>query len=85
MEYCPTREMVMDFFTKPALQGALFQKFRNLIMNNTDPLTKRVVDHRSVLKKAQACVTKNVGRIGRKQRLAESRRNLREFIGDTDK
>jgi hypothetical protein len=32
VEYCPTGEMVADFFTK-ALQGAKFTKFRNLIMN----------------------------------------------------
>lgn len=32
VEYCPTEEMVADFFTKP-LQGALFRKFRNVIMN----------------------------------------------------
>jgi hypothetical protein len=32
VEYCPTEEMVGDFFTKP-LQGKLFYKFRRLIMN----------------------------------------------------
>jgi hypothetical protein len=31
IEYCPTRDMVADFFTKP-LQGSQFKKFRNLIM-----------------------------------------------------
>jgi hypothetical protein len=30
--YCPTGDILDDFFTK-ALQGSLFQKFRNLIMN----------------------------------------------------
>jgi hypothetical protein len=30
--YCPTEEMVGDFFTKP-LQGKLFYKFRSIIMN----------------------------------------------------
>ena len=33
--YCPTGEMVGDFFTKP-LQGQLFIKFRNRIMNLND-------------------------------------------------
>jgi hypothetical protein len=33
VEYCPTGEMVGDFFTKP-LQGKLFYKFRDLIMNS---------------------------------------------------
>jgi hypothetical protein len=31
--YCPTGEMVADFFTKP-LQGTPFRKFRDFIMNN---------------------------------------------------
>ena len=31
VEYCPTRKMVADFFTKP-LQGALFTMFRDMIM-----------------------------------------------------
>jgi hypothetical protein len=32
VEYCPTGEMNADFFTKP-LQGVLFRKFRDRIMN----------------------------------------------------
>ena len=32
VEYCPTEDMIADFFTKP-LQGSLFRKFRALIMN----------------------------------------------------
>jgi hypothetical protein len=35
VEYCPTGEMLADFFTKP-LQGALFRKFRNRILNLTE-------------------------------------------------
>ena len=31
VEYCPTLQMLSDFFTKP-LQGALYNKFRNVIM-----------------------------------------------------
>ena len=31
MAYCPTEEMVADFYTKP-LQGRLFRKLRNIIM-----------------------------------------------------
>ena len=32
VEHCPTESMVADFFTKP-LQGKLFLKFRNIILN----------------------------------------------------
>ena len=31
IQYCPTAEMLADFFTKP-LQGALFTKFRKVLM-----------------------------------------------------
>jgi hypothetical protein len=31
LEWCPTRDMVADFMTKP-LQGSTFKKFRDLIM-----------------------------------------------------
>ena len=31
MEWCPTKQMVADFMTKP-LQGTIFKKFRDLIM-----------------------------------------------------
>ena len=35
VEYCPTGDMVADFFTKP-LQGSLFRKFRDVILNLSD-------------------------------------------------
>jgi hypothetical protein len=47
VEYCPTKEMLADFFTKP-LQGALFKTFRNQIMNH-NPLAESDQDYRSVL------------------------------------
>eukprot|EP00978_Attheya_sp_CCMP212_P046656 scaffold403813_cov59-Attheya_sp.AAC.3 len=42
--HCPTGEMVADYFTKPLQGGALFKKFRDLIMNvdSIDPSTDRV-------------------------------------------
>lgn len=64
IEYCPTKQMMADFFTKP-LQGSPFLTFRNFIMNTTNsildvsllddeqsdmiPSTNSSVDHRSVL------------------------------------
>jgi hypothetical protein len=33
IEHCPTESMLADFFTKP-LQGALFRKFRDVIMGH---------------------------------------------------
>jgi len=37
VEYCPTGDMLADYFTKP-LQGGLFVKFRDMIMNShSDP------------------------------------------------
>jgi hypothetical protein len=35
IEYCPTADMVADFFTKP-LQGSLFRKLRAIILNIPD-------------------------------------------------
>ena len=35
IEYCPTEEMIADYFTKP-LQGAQFRRFRNAIMGISD-------------------------------------------------
>jgi hypothetical protein len=48
--HCPTGEMVADYFTKP-LQGAIYLKFRDLIMNvsKIDPSTDSCKDQRSVL------------------------------------
>jgi hypothetical protein len=50
VEYCPTRDMAADSFTKP-LQGTLFCKFRDFIMN-IDPLptSARLKNRSSVLK-----------------------------------
>lgn len=33
VEYCPTDEMIADYFTKP-LQGTKFKKFRKMILND---------------------------------------------------
>jgi hypothetical protein len=47
IQYCPTKEMVADYFTKP-LQGDLFYKFRDQIMGVV-PMATIIGDHRSVL------------------------------------
>ena len=48
IDYCPTEDMIADFFTKP-LQGKQFYKLRDCVMN-VDPSSKYHSDHRSVLK-----------------------------------
>jgi hypothetical protein len=47
VEYCPTKAMIADFFTKP-LQGSQFPNFRNFIMNVSDDVSHSQ-NHRSVL------------------------------------
>ena len=47
IQYCPTKEMVADYFTKP-LQGELFYKFRDQIMGVV-PMDTIIGGHRSVL------------------------------------
>ena len=34
--YCPTSEMIADFFTKP-LQGEIFKQFRHMILGISTP------------------------------------------------
>jgi hypothetical protein len=51
IHYCPTAEMLADFFTKP-LQGSIFRRFRDFILNlQGDPASGTSQDHRSVLRK----------------------------------
>jgi hypothetical protein len=47
IQYCPTKQMVADYFTKP-LQGALFYKFRDQILGLV-PMETIHGAHRSVL------------------------------------
>jgi len=47
VEYCPTLQMLADYFTKP-LQGSQFQILRNRIMNY-NPDQQSAQDYRSVL------------------------------------
>jgi hypothetical protein len=47
IQYCPTKDMVADYFTKP-LQGELFYKFRDQIMGVV-PMEIIYGNHRSVL------------------------------------
>jgi Golgi nucleoside diphosphatase len=47
IQYCPTKQMVADYFTKP-LQGVLFYKFCDQIMGVV-PMDTITGDHRSVL------------------------------------
>ena len=45
--FCPTQDMIEDFFTKP-LQGALFVRMREKMLNL--PASQIATIHRSVLK-----------------------------------
>ena len=47
VQYCPTTDMISDFFTKP-LQGTTFHNFHTQIMN-IDPDSYQFPAHRSVL------------------------------------
>ena len=40
LKYCPTEDMVADYFTKP-LQGSLFLKLRNMIMGKVATIEKK--------------------------------------------
>jgi hypothetical protein len=49
VKYCPTGDMIADFFTKP-LQGSLFRRLRDFILNiQSGPTSTGTRDHRSVL------------------------------------
>jgi hypothetical protein len=47
IEHCPTEDVLADFFKKP-LQGSLFRRMRDRIMN-IDPSSPYHSSHRSVL------------------------------------
>ena len=51
IEHCPTEDMVADYFTKP-LQGRLFYKLRDLVMN-IGPGSKYSSAQRSVLRNGE--------------------------------
>ena len=76
VEYCPTGDMLADFFTKP-LQGTLFRKFRNIIMNCDPASTTGLEDRRSVLG------TKNEPRsvVGRKNKEGETANVFWTIVG----
>jgi len=50
VSYCPTHNMLGDFFTKP-LQGAEFVRMRSKILNL--PSDASITAHRSVLEKSK--------------------------------
>jgi len=55
--YCPTRNMLADFFTKP-LQGSTFKRMRKVILNLPDT-EKANAKHRSVLENEKRNKEKN--------------------------
>jgi hypothetical protein len=65
IDYCPTGDMIADFFTKP-LQCSLFQKFHDFIMN-VDGIFAANADPRSVLQKEIATLNLNGLQVKTKQ------------------
>jgi hypothetical protein len=53
IEYCPTDEMLADYFTKP-LQGSLFKRHRNAILGISDADYLRIKDEYSKERTARA-------------------------------
>jgi hypothetical protein len=49
VEWCPTKEMVADFMTKP-LQGSIFTKFRDLIMGSLSKVEAAKAVTRDIVK-----------------------------------
>jgi hypothetical protein len=52
--HCPTSDMLADFFTKP-LQGALFRKFRSILLGYThiDTLSLSPSAHESIAERVE--------------------------------
>ena len=51
MEFCPTLDMIGDYFTK-ALQGSQFRRFRNIILGiYEDDITAYNASRRALLEK----------------------------------
>ena len=71
VRYCPTGDMIADYFTKP-LQGEAFRKFRALIMNCAEdlpPATRKTTRQRPTCRKQsndkpQGCVGGSVNATG---------------------
>jgi hypothetical protein len=55
VEYCPTGDMLGDFFTKP-LQGSLFRKLRAKVMNLKDDCPEESKEKKMILRESQECV-----------------------------
>ncbi len=69
VEYCPTKEMLGDFHTKP-LQGHLFYKLRALIMN-IDPSSEFYSEQRSVLNESVTLLNEPVVDAGKRVTYAD--------------
>jgi len=72
IEWCPTKEMVADFMTKP-LQGSHFRRLRDLIMGMTK------VDKSKIPIKNTYTVTKKDGQ-AKVKRLERIKRPGREIV-----
>lgn len=86
--YCPTDEMIGDFFTKP-LGGAKFRRFRNIIMNldhdeygtvNVDELME--IHQQKIAKRMSISTDKGINTYDERDDPAGTSARSQECVGD---
>jgi len=96
IQYCPTGEMIADFFTKP-LQGALFYKFRNAVLGiHSDDFEEykkkyyemlekyNLLDVKDKSKRLQECVGRETDRPGKRAQVGLRIKNSKPELGIPD-
>ena len=61
LQYCPTDDMVADFYTKP-LQGSLFKKMRDFTMGHSDSLNVERVDNSAFSENCESRMETSTGK-----------------------
>ena len=83
VKYCPTDDMIADFYTKP-LNGSKFRKFRNLIMNcdNDDDDVPTSVIPKTKLNDPALSHTYKGALLGSQECVGSNRTNRRDMTND---